>query len=202
MLSLHLRLNDATRGIVELADLSRMKPTSLLVNTSRAELIEDGALVMPSTAAGPASPPSTSSSRAHPAGPPAGCAERNLHAAHRLCRAGQLRDVVFRGVRQRRQLHRRQADPHRQPGRAARASLTPTMQPAAPAPSRRRTPARSCGELFRRFNRMALQGFGGVLAVAQIEARRAQRLAHARGTSSRPSPPPRCCPDPTCATSR
>ena len=45
VLSLHLRLNEATRGIVELADLSRMKPTALLVNTSRAELIEDGALV-------------------------------------------------------------------------------------------------------------------------------------------------------------
>jgi D-3-phosphoglycerate dehydrogenase len=45
VLSLHLRLNDATRGIVKLDALSRMKPTALLVNTSRAELIEDGALV-------------------------------------------------------------------------------------------------------------------------------------------------------------
>jgi D-3-phosphoglycerate dehydrogenase len=45
VLSLHLRLNDATRGIVRLDALSRMKPTALLVNTSRAELIEDGALV-------------------------------------------------------------------------------------------------------------------------------------------------------------
>jgi D-3-phosphoglycerate dehydrogenase len=45
VLSLHLRLNDATRAIVKLADLSRMKPTALLVNTSRAELIEEGALV-------------------------------------------------------------------------------------------------------------------------------------------------------------
>jgi D-3-phosphoglycerate dehydrogenase / 2-oxoglutarate reductase len=45
VVSLHLRLTDATRAIVELADLSRMKPTALLVNTSRAELIEDGALV-------------------------------------------------------------------------------------------------------------------------------------------------------------
>lgn len=45
VLSLHLRLTEATRAIVELADLSRMKPTALLVNTSRAELIEDGALV-------------------------------------------------------------------------------------------------------------------------------------------------------------
>ena len=45
VLSLHLRLNDATRGIIRLGDLARMKPTALLVNTSRAELVEDGALV-------------------------------------------------------------------------------------------------------------------------------------------------------------
>jgi D-3-phosphoglycerate dehydrogenase len=45
VLSLHLRLNDETRGIVKLADLQRMKPTALFVNTSRAELIEENALV-------------------------------------------------------------------------------------------------------------------------------------------------------------
>ena len=45
VLSLHLRLADATRGIVKLDALTRMKPTALLVNTSRAELIEEGALV-------------------------------------------------------------------------------------------------------------------------------------------------------------
>jgi D-3-phosphoglycerate dehydrogenase len=45
VLSLHLRLNDATRGIVRLDALSRMKPTALLVNASRAELIEENALV-------------------------------------------------------------------------------------------------------------------------------------------------------------
>lgn len=44
VLSLHLRLVDATRGLVTPADLSRMKPTALLVNTSRAGLIEPGAL--------------------------------------------------------------------------------------------------------------------------------------------------------------
>jgi len=45
VLSLHLRLVDATRGLITADDLARMKPTALLVNTSRAELIEDGALV-------------------------------------------------------------------------------------------------------------------------------------------------------------
>lgn len=45
VVSLHMRLVDATRGIVTAADLARMKPTALLVNTSRARLIEPGALV-------------------------------------------------------------------------------------------------------------------------------------------------------------
>lgn len=45
VLTLHLRLNEATRGIVTAADLAEMKPTSLLVNTSRAELIEPDALI-------------------------------------------------------------------------------------------------------------------------------------------------------------
>lgn len=45
VLSLHLRLVDATRGIVTAADLGRMKPTALFVNTSRAGLVEPGALV-------------------------------------------------------------------------------------------------------------------------------------------------------------
>ena len=45
ILSLHLRLYDTTRGIVTAEDLARMKPTALLVNTSRAGLIEPNALV-------------------------------------------------------------------------------------------------------------------------------------------------------------
>jgi len=45
VLSLHMRLVDATRDIVSAADLARMKPSALLVNTSRAPLIESGALV-------------------------------------------------------------------------------------------------------------------------------------------------------------
>ena len=45
VLSLHMRLVAATRGIVTAEDLARMKPSALLVNTSRAPLIEPGALV-------------------------------------------------------------------------------------------------------------------------------------------------------------
>jgi len=45
VVSLHMRLVDATRGIVTATDLGRMKTTALLVNTSRAGLIAPGALV-------------------------------------------------------------------------------------------------------------------------------------------------------------
>jgi len=44
VLSLHLRLNEATRGIVTAGDLMRMKRSALFVNTSRAELVAEGAL--------------------------------------------------------------------------------------------------------------------------------------------------------------
>lgn len=44
VVTLHLRLNDATRGIITEADLARMKPDALFVNTSRAELVAEGAL--------------------------------------------------------------------------------------------------------------------------------------------------------------
>jgi D-3-phosphoglycerate dehydrogenase len=45
VLSLHLRLVPETRGLITLDDLSRMKPTALFVNTSRAELLVENALV-------------------------------------------------------------------------------------------------------------------------------------------------------------
>jgi D-3-phosphoglycerate dehydrogenase len=45
VLSLHMRLVEATRGIVTAENLRRMKPSALIVNTSRAQLIERGALV-------------------------------------------------------------------------------------------------------------------------------------------------------------
>ena len=45
VLSLHVRLSPDTDGCVTYLDLCTMKPTALLINTSRARLIEDGALV-------------------------------------------------------------------------------------------------------------------------------------------------------------
>jgi D-3-phosphoglycerate dehydrogenase len=45
VLSVHLRLTPETRGLVKRADLARMKPDALFVNTSRAELVAGGALV-------------------------------------------------------------------------------------------------------------------------------------------------------------
>lgn len=45
VISLHMRLVKETRGIVTRDDLARMRPDALLVNTSRAPLIEPGALV-------------------------------------------------------------------------------------------------------------------------------------------------------------
>lgn len=53
VISLHLRLVPATRGIVTAADLAGMKPSAILVNTSRAPLIEAGALVTALTAGRP-----------------------------------------------------------------------------------------------------------------------------------------------------
>lgn len=45
VITLHLRLNQATYGIVTASDLSAMKPDAVLINTARAELIEKGALL-------------------------------------------------------------------------------------------------------------------------------------------------------------
>ena len=61
VVTLHMRLVDATRGIVKAEDLARMKPTALLVNTSRAGLIEKDALERALKAGAPAARRSTCS---------------------------------------------------------------------------------------------------------------------------------------------
>lgn len=45
IITLHLRLNESTRSIVQAQDLQLMKPTAAIINTARAELIEPGALI-------------------------------------------------------------------------------------------------------------------------------------------------------------
>jgi D-3-phosphoglycerate dehydrogenase len=55
ILSLHLPLNPETRGIVTGEDLAQMKPSALIVNTSRAAIIAEGALVQALKAGRPGS---------------------------------------------------------------------------------------------------------------------------------------------------
>ena len=89
-----MRLVDATRHIVTADDLARMKPTALLVNTSRAPLIEPGALVAALTAGRPgmAAVDVYEDEPVRDTAPSAAQhGQRRLHAAHRL--------RVARGVR-------------------------------------------------------------------------------------------------------
>ena len=121
MLSLHMRLVEATRGIVTAADLARMKPTALLVNTSRAPLIEPGALVealragRPGMAAVDVYEEEPVRDTSHPL---LNMRQRHLHAAPRLRDARGIRAAVHRHFRPDRRLRRRQADQRGQSGRA------------------------------------------------------------------------------------
>jgi phosphoglycerate dehydrogenase-like enzyme len=45
VVTLHLKLSDRTRGLIGAAELARMKPTALLVNTSRGPIVDEAALV-------------------------------------------------------------------------------------------------------------------------------------------------------------
>ena len=96
VLSLHVRLKPDTRGIVGPADLARMKPTALIVNTSRAELIAPGALV----AALAAGRPGYAAVDVYEQEPVIGGnhplledAQRAVRAASRLGRMGQFRTL-------------------------------------------------------------------------------------------------------------
>ena len=123
VISLHMRLVDATRGIVTAADLARMKPTALLVNTSRAALIEPGALVealragRPGMAAVDVYEKGAAARRQRSA---ADHGQRRLHAAHRLRHARRVRAPVRRHLRPDRRLRRGHADQRGQSGRDGR----------------------------------------------------------------------------------
>ena len=101
VISLHMRLVTRRATSSTPTDLARMKPTALLVNTSRAPLIEPGALV----AALRAGRPGMAAVDVYEDEPlrdpviPLLHAERRLHAAHRLRDARGIRDPVHRHLR-------------------------------------------------------------------------------------------------------
>src|SRR5262249_54241896 len=120
VVSLHLRLVAATRHIVTAEDLARMRPTALLVNTSRAPLIVPGALVA-ALRAGPARlrRGRRVRARAHARSRFAAAAVQTGRgdAAPRLCDARGIRDAVYRHFRPNPRLCGGAADQRRQSGR-------------------------------------------------------------------------------------
>ena len=119
VISLHMRLVPATRHIVTAADLARMKPTALLVNTSRAPLIEPGALVAALRAGRPgmaAVDVYRGRAGARSASSVADYEQRRLHAAYRLRDARRIRDAVHRHFRPDQRLRGRSADQRGQSG--------------------------------------------------------------------------------------
>ncbi len=119
VLSLHMRLVDATRGIVTSADLARMKPTALVVNTSRAgadrtERPGEGLACRPARHGGGRRLREGAAARRQR--PAADHGQRGLHAAYRLRFARRIRTAVRRYFRPDRCLRRGYADPRRQSG--------------------------------------------------------------------------------------
>ena len=113
----------ATRHIVTAADLARMKPTALLVNTSRAPLIEPGALVEALRAGRPgmaAVDVYEEEPVLDPHHPLLNMEQRHLHAAYRLRDARRIRNAVHRHFRSDHRLCGRRADQCDQSGRAER----------------------------------------------------------------------------------
>jgi D-3-phosphoglycerate dehydrogenase len=113
VLSIHPRLKPETRGCITRADLARMQPDALFVNTSRAELIEAGALIEALRAGGPARHRrGRVRARAGPgrARPPADAPQCTVHAASRLCGSRSAGGLLLRSVRSRAGVRTRTAD--------------------------------------------------------------------------------------------
>lgn len=118
VMSLHMRLVAETRGIVTAADLALMKPTALLVNTSRAQLIAPGALVE----ALRAGRPGMAAIDVYEAEPLRDASDPLLrmdnvicHPPHRLRVEGRVRGAVRRHLRSDQRLCGRQSNQRRQP---------------------------------------------------------------------------------------
>ena len=123
VLSLHVRLNDETRGSVTAQDLACMKPTALLVNTSRAELIAPGVLA----AALKAGRPGMAAVDVFENEPVVGASDPLLALPNALCtphigyvEIGQPRDRLWQCVQARAGLRRWNADQCAQPGGSRR----------------------------------------------------------------------------------
>jgi D-3-phosphoglycerate dehydrogenase / 2-oxoglutarate reductase len=118
VLSLHLRLVPATRGIVTKEDLRRMKSSAVLVNTSRAGLIEPRALIEALRSGRPGTAGARRVRRgaaARSVAPAAHDGQRPVHAAHRLCHARRVGASVCRRLQPDQRLRRGQADQRREP---------------------------------------------------------------------------------------
>ena len=127
VISLHMRLVEGTRGIVTADDLARMKPTALLVNTSRAPLIEPGALI----AALKTGRPGMAAVDVYEEEPVLDTAlsvvrngQRRVHAAHWICHARRVRSSIFRHIRPDRRLRGRQTNQCRESKGAGRREHT------------------------------------------------------------------------------
>jgi D-3-phosphoglycerate dehydrogenase / 2-oxoglutarate reductase len=125
VISLHVRLVPATRSIVKGEDLARMRPHAILVNTSRAGLIEPGALV-DALRTGRPGYAAVDVFEEEPVrnfdSPAAAVRAGGCDPAHRLCHARGIRDAVHRCFRSDRRVRGGQSDQCGQSGGAERDS--------------------------------------------------------------------------------